>query len=569
MFTKNDIEEIQIINEVLNCTNENIKLLMEEVLSKYKYVTEQLIIDTAKFLSETTPYFWERVIKSKNYEETIKLHSGQVVNFGIDDTSYKTIEGNIETLALRCANLDTYYKITERKNGYIPKNIKLLNENNYNTISYQELLNIIIYADKTNDKDIEIVKQALIHTFKEKISKSAKNIIKEFYEKLNNLYLECSDELKSIEDRIKRNNEEKKSILKKNKKLESDMETFCKDNDFSIEKYYNEFYNIKRNKEYKEHASLPKRLVVNDLVNSFNEDMKNTIEFNNFDESKLNINTDKDGNKIWEWLISVYISNDILSTHGTVTRFTKVPEKLLELIKIVKEELLPIKLEYKKDKDFQQRYNEYDYYLPNNDKKEKTYLYNYETGTLQIFHLWDTIDVEELIERIEKIKKLTQEVLKNEIEIDISDPKIKEDMKESIKENIGLGNTGLSCIEDYYLEDIYNWGITTTYSKEKVENYVNYILYLIEKIEKIIKSAKDNNKKAIFFNEYTDYYKKLSELYDIYNSYMTTIKNNSDKCTQLDEENEKLNNDFEKTSYLINSILYFKSIIKESKILKK
>ena len=569
MFTENDIEEIQIINEVLNCTNENIKSLMEEVLSKYKYVTEQLIIDTAKFLSETTPYFWERVIKSKNYEETIKLHSGQVVNFGIDDTSYKTIEGNIETLALRCANLDTYYKIAERKNGYIQKNIKLINENNYNTISYQELLNIIIYADKANDKDIEIVKQALIHTFKEKISKSAKNIIKEFYEKLNNLHLKCSDELKSIEEKIKSNNEEKKSILRKNKRIESDMETFCKENDFSIEKYYNDFYNMKRNKEYKEHVSLPKRLVVIDLINSFNEDIKNTKEFNHFDESKLNINTDKDGNKIWEWLISVYISNDILSTHGTVTRFTKVPKNLLELIKIVKEELLPIKLEYKKDKDFQHRYNEYDYYLPNNDKKEKTYLYNYESGILQIFHLWNNIEIEELIERIEKIKKLAQEVLKDEIEIDISDPKIKEDMKESIKEDIGLGDTGLSCIEDYYLEDVYNWGVTTTYSKEKIKNYVDYILYLIEKIENIIKSAKDNKKKAIFFSEYTDHYNKLSELYDTYNTYVIATNNNSDKCTQLDEENEKLNNDFEKTSYLINSILYFKSIIKDSKTLKK
>ena len=186
MTNEYDNLEFQIIDYALKSNNQTIINIMNKLLEKYSINIELLIINTLKYLNEITPYFW-KVEKGSN---------------------------NKQSFTLKCSNLDECYKNNKQKTNNNKENIYY--ENHNNNISYNELFNINIYTTSFSKINAEFIKAALIHTYKEMLSKKSTNIIKEFYDIILPLQITNEEKLQEIEQTIIRNRNETISINKKN-----------------------------------------------------------------------------------------------------------------------------------------------------------------------------------------------------------------------------------------------------------------------------------------------------------------------------------------------------------------
>lgn len=189
MTNEYDNLEFQIIDYALKCNNQTIINIMNKLLEKYSINIELLIVNTSKYLNEITPYFW-KVEKNSN---------------------------NKQSFTLKCSNLDECYKIAKQETNNNKENIYY--ENHNNNISYNELFNINISTTSLPKINIEFIKDALIHTYKEMLSKKSTNIIKEFYDIILPLQITNEEKLQEIEQAIIRNRNKKKNIN------ETDIET--------------------------------------------------------------------------------------------------------------------------------------------------------------------------------------------------------------------------------------------------------------------------------------------------------------------------------------------------------
>lgn len=569
MITNSDNLEFQIIDFALKSNNEKIKKIMEEILSKYSYQTEELINDTAKYLNETTPFFWEKVIIENNYEESFKTYNTSIVNKGEGDTyTYHIYKGKKKSKTLRCANTDTYYKIAEKKIDYIPKRINVYNENYYDTITYNDLLTINIYSSNNKKKNIDFVKNALTHTYKEKISEISKTIVKEFYDRILPLQPIYKDRLKEIEQIVSKNQYKKERIEQNSQAIEQSINILCKNNDFTEEKYYQAFRNIDNNREYIENIILPSRSDIKDKIKYYNENIKELKSKKLVDESVFNFDVNEDGKKGWNWEIKNYITNDILSAIGTITTFKEAPKNLLKFINIVNKDILPLSIQYDHNPIFNEKYHNYVFRYHKDDEEKTTSIKSYESGILNIRTNNKKISISELLEIIHRIKKLANKVLKENVIIDVYNTELINDMKDSLREDIGLGDKGLDYIEDWEMEP-YNWKLKSKYNKENIDKYVKRIIQIINDIEEIIKYANENEKKAIFFKEYTEYYKELCNIYNKYYDNIKQIKNNNNRINEINKENENLKEEYIKTSKILEEISNYQNIMKNTKILQK
>lgn len=561
--------EFQIIDFALRSDNEEIRTIMEEILSKYSYQTENLIKDTAKYLTETTKYFWEEVIKENKYEETFKTYNAPVVNTGDGDTyTYQIYKGSKKSITLRCANTDTYYKIAEKKQNYIPKNVKVYNEEYYDTIPYNDLLNITIYSNNNFQKNIDFVKNALIHTYKEKLSDVSKTIIKEFYERIMALQPIYQNRLKEIEQKLLENQNESKRIRYNSQSIEQSLKIQCDNTNFSKENYYQAFRNIETSRKYKDHICLTSRKDVKEKIESLKKYIKKLIQEKQIDESIFQFDINKDEKKGWNWEIRNYVTNDILSAIGTITTFEEVPENLMKLINAIKKYILQLSIKYDHNPNYNEEYHSYRFKYHSEDTERSISIKSFESGILNIRINNNKISVSDLLKILNSIKELAKKVLKENVIVNVYKPELMDEMKESLREDIGLGDKGLDCIEDWEMEP-YNWKLTSNYNEKTIDEYVKIIIEIINDIEEIIKYASENEKKASFFKRYTEYYKKLCDSNQKYDNSTKQIETNNSRIDEINKENDDLREEYIRISKILEEITNYQNIMETTKVLQK
>ena len=552
MTTENDIEEYKIIDEILSSNNREMISILNSILNNYKMKTDFLLEQTSKYLRESTDLFWEKVIKDENYSNTYSYYPAYPSNhlaWTIGE-EHVTQKGKKYSKTIRCANNDTFFTITEKTEDYTPDNIECINPESYDEISYQDVFNIIIKNDKNS-----IIKDALIHTFKELMYSNINEILKEYYDRMDNYKKKIQNKNKKSEEKITDNNRILLIINDQISMYQRVLETLGSfDNDeFTIKNRL--FLN---DKEYRKMNMLPSKEDVLNNITDFEETKEEQKE--TLDEKALKIEKNNDNKYGWTWNLFCNITNEYTTCYGKIKRFINAPSELMTLINHVKYFLTKISFTYTNDIDYPLvSYNRKSY----DSSLGYGYFSTCETGNLNCFINNEKSTENEILEHIAYIEDLIKKLEDFDIKIDITDDEIQREMTDELLDDIGQGALGYPLIEDE-IDDDYFWNMySATYNKQNIIDYCNTVKRLISQIKEIIESSRENNKKAEFLRKYVDFYNKLFTKYAAITQYNKLL----DKCNQRKEVILKDNSDRydEIASYEeeINNIKSTKSNIKK------
>ena len=124
-----DIDEsFNKIREILYGNCETAKKIMKEVLKNYPIDMDKLIKETVKNLNDETNLYWESLRKIDFYKNTVTRINpyASISNYYfLRDPNYTDeydvdVYGNKTSKAIRCANYDMYFIITQYLNGDTP-----------------------------------------------------------------------------------------------------------------------------------------------------------------------------------------------------------------------------------------------------------------------------------------------------------------------------------------------------------------------------------------------------------------------------------------------------------------
>ena len=578
-----DIDEsFNKIRDILYGNCKTTKEIMKNILKKYPINMDNLIKETVKNLNNETSLYWESLIKTKFYVRTVTRVDprASISNYHfLRDPNYTDeydvdVYGNKTSKAIRCANYDTYFIITQNLNGDTPKNIKTINNNNYNNINIIDFFELNILQEGKEDisslgnisspfsyydfdKDIskestDSISELFTTIFQQTFKSMYKNIINEIMEE----YLrEINKELENKNDILFRLNCD---LDQTNKSLEENND-YLEETNFPGIDDFNNFvgsfrYNDNKSKKY----SLPDIERVNEKIKDFEEQKNNLMKDKEF--SNFSLSTNEKGEEGWYWFLDFYCE-DPYKYHfrGDGNYFVKVKTGIHELISKIKDIIKKIEVNYVKDPKYKE-----EYYVSTDFNKDLPRLYfrTYEAGNLEIIYDGKKISIDELNNIFEELKKLAEDISKYEANVDINDPDIINFMLNKIECWYNSTDEDSDELLSKKMKEKKYWNNRSyQYSSFKFDGCKYWIMSIINTLESIIESANNNKEKAEYFQDYS---KRCIELFNGYNKYLS---NNSltTKREELVKMIDSIEEEIENMYASSNSITSIKSIALQKK----
>lgn len=578
-----DIDEsFNKIREILYGNCETAKKIMKEVLKNYPIDMDKLIKETVKNLNDETNLYWESLRKIDFYKNTVTRINpyASISNYYfLRDPNYTDeydvdVYGNKTSKAIRCANYDTYFIITQNLNGDTPKNIKTINNNNYNNINIIDFFELNILQEGKEDisslgnisspfsyydfdKDIskestDSISELFTTIFQQTFKSMYKNIINEIMEE----YLrEINKELENKNDILFRLNCD---LNQTNKSLEENND-YLEETNFPGIDDFNNFvgsfrYNDNKSKKY----SLPDIERVNEKIKDFEEQKNNLMKDKEF--SNFSLSTNEKGEEGWYWFLDFYCE-DPYKYHfrGDGNYFVKVKTGIHELISKIKDIIKKIEVNYVKDPKYKE-----EYYVSTDFNKDLPRLYfrTYEAGNLEIIYDGKKISIDELNNIFEELKKLAEDISKYEANVDINNPDIINFMLNKIECWYNSTDEDTDELLSKKMKEKKYWNNRSyQYSSFKFDGCKYWIMSIINTLESIIESANNNKEKAEYFQDYS---KRCIELFNGYNKYLS---NNSltTKREELVKMIDSIEEEIENMYASSNSITSIKSIALQKK----
>ena len=528
----NDIDAFIFIDDILSRNNKDLIQVMSNVLDKYNINTDLLLKKTSNYLCEITDFFWEPVIKEENYSTSHTEYPAYPSNHLAWTWTPETVTetGKKTSKTIRCANHDIFFTITEKTENYIPKNISSTNTNSYESFSYQDLFNINIKSD--NDIiDKKIVKEALIHTYKELLFNNANDILNDYYEELKK-YKE--DLLERIEREEEKKIENERILLIVNDQIDIYKRALANLKSFDIDKFDEHNKKFLTTSEYRRKSELATREdVLNEILdyNIYQEDLQELLE-----KKILQFDKSKNDNLGWNITFDCFIPTDDLSYSEGFTKFISAPSEIISLIEHVDNFLTKLSFKYDADPDYPEVFF-------NRKSYDKNLSYgafrSYSKGELEYYIDNKKIKENELFEQLSSMGRLIQIVLRYDISELINNKEIQNEMKQQfINDN--------SYKEIDYLDDDLresdNWTVCSdTYDKDVIKAYCKQVQKIIRQVKNIIQKAHENSEKAEYFKDYTNFYNMLFTQYAAINQYKKLLDNCSSKKEKIMEDTKSIN----------------------------
>lgn len=534
-----DIDEsFNKIREILYGNCETAKKIMKEVLKNYPIDMDKLIKETVKNLNDETNLYWESLRKIDFYKNTVTRINpyASISNYYfLRDPNYTDeydvdVYGNKTSKAIRCANYDMYFIITQYLNGDTPQNTTTINDNNYNNINIIDYFELNFLQEKKDDitslnsisspfsyydfdKDInkeadDSISELFINIFQQTFKSMYKDTINEIMEE----YLqETNKEIEKKDDILFRLNSE---LDQTNKSLEENN-NYLEETSFpGIDAFNNFINNFNYDDEKRKKIFLPDVEKVVDETKYFEELKNNLIKDKDF--SNFNLSTNEKGEEGWYWFLDFYCEEPYnYHFRGDGNYFVKIKPGIQELLSKIKDIIKKINVNYVKDPKYKEEYYKSTDF---NENLPKLYFRTYKAGNLEITYNGKRLTIDELNNIFEELKNLTEELTKYKTNVDINDPDVKNFMLDKIE--CWFNNTDEDSTEllSRKMKEEKNWNNRSyQYSSFKFDCCKSWIMDIINFLENLIECAKDNKEKAEYFQNYSN---RCIELLNGYNKYI-------------------------------------------------
>lgn len=534
-----DIDEnFNKIREILYGNCETAKKIMKEVLKNYPIDMDKLIKETVKNLNDETNLYWESLRKIDFYKNTVTRINpyASISNYYfLRDPNYTDeydvdVYGNKTSKAIRCANYDMYFIITQYLNGDTPQDTTTINDNNYNNINIIDYFELNFLQEKKDDitslnsisspfsyydfdKDInkeadDSISELFINIFQQTFKSMYKDTINEIMEE----YLqETNKEIEKKDDILFRLNSE---LDQTNKSLEENN-NYLEETSFpGIDAFNNFINNFNYDDEKRKKIFLPDVEKVVDETKYFEELKNNLIKDKDF--SNFNLSTNEKGEEGWYWFLDFYCEEPYnYHFRGDGNYFVKIKPGIQELLSKIKDIIKKINVNYVKDPKYKEEYYKSTDF---NENLPKLYFRTYKAGNLEITYNGKRLTIDELNNIFEELKNLTEELTKYKTNVDINDPDVKNFMLDKIE--CWFNNTDEDSTEllSRKMKEEKNWNNKSyQYSSFKFDCCKSWIMDIINFLENLIECAKDNKEKAEYFQNYSN---RCIELLNGYNKYI-------------------------------------------------
>lgn len=534
-----DIDEsFNKIREILYGNCETAKKIMKEVLKNYPIDMDKLIKETVKNLNDETNLYWESLRKIDFYKNTVTRINpyASISNYYfLRDPNYTDeydvdVYGNKTSKAIRCANYDMYFIITQYLNGDTPQDTTTINDNNYNNINIIDYFELNFLQEKKDDitslnsisspfsyydfdKDInkeadDSISELFINIFQQTFKSMYKDTINEIMEE----YLqETNKEIEKKDDILFRLNSE---LDQTNKSLEENN-NYLEETSFpGIDAFNNFINNFNYDDEKRKKIFLPDVEKVVDETKYFEELKNNLIKDKDF--SNFNLSTNEKGEEGWYWFLDFYCEEPYnYHFRGDGNYFVKIKPGIQELLSKIKDIIKKINVNYVKDPKYKEEYYKSTDF---NENLPKLYFRTYKAGNLEITYNGKRLTIDELNNIFEELKNLTEELTKYKTNVDINDPDVKNFMLDKIE--CWFNNTDEDSTEllSRKMKEEKNWNNRSyQYSSFKFDCCKSWIMDIINFLENLIECAKDNKEKAEYFQNYSN---RCIELLNGYNKYI-------------------------------------------------
>lgn len=563
---------IQKIKEIINGNDLISKDIMTDILKKYSIKTDILIENVINTLIDKTLLYWEPLIKTDFFQRSENRTDphASVSNYHFlrgpySDKYEVTVYGNRESKMIRCINTNKFYIIAQKLYDDV-KDVEAINNRIYEECNLLDFFNFeliesnmdsidsfskenrknpfynfdaIIKREKTNITT-EDIKNIIIECFQDLFSEYIDQIINEYLEAIKNnlekyqLKLDSTEKkLKEVSDRITQNTQK---IRELNYPGEDKFEQFR--------------YNYHKTKEISQASTLPSKIEIEEHKDNINEMIQKGLDEKKFDIEQFHVTT-KDNKIGWPFLLRfTYGIFDILSLQGEIKYFQTIPDEATNIMSQIKDIITKIKIETINDERYQeQRFNSMDY----DSSYPKTYFTTCGACSIKLKFNDKEISYEDLEKILDQIELLLQRF--NELafwNMDITNPEIVNRMKNNITcqynfdESIDINKTINEKIIDKNNWKIYGYGN----SMFDAEKYQFFIRCIINSIKNILVESQQNQQKAQFYSEYSEYF------VNIHKAHSLVLENNEllKQQSKLQEEKNETQNEFDKMDNNYSSI---------------